>query len=559
MTRIQERPSADERRILRLAMPSARRLWPSIAIGLLSAICAVALLATSAYLLTRASEIIHILLLGIAIVGVRAFAIGRAVFRYVERLLGHDASFRQLAELRVGVLERLIPLAPAGLATHRRGDLLTRLVSDVDELQFLPLRVAQPLIIAGLTSALSVIGIWLVSAPAAIVLAICLVIAGIVATTTNLAISGRAAREAAPLRAALNDRIYETVSNFETLEAYGALDAKLAEVDAADARLRDALVARARGSGAVAGLVMLFSGLATAGALAVGINPTVDGSLLAPMLTLIALVPMALFEIFAQVPQAVAAWRQVRASAARVADVAPGEAPSSLPDAQPLPAQRADVSRPVTLTLDNVSASWPGAVEPAIRGISLELAPGDRLLVEGESGAGKTTLANVLVRFLDYEGSYRLNGVEAKDFAPAQVRAAVGLIEQRPHIFDESIRQNLLFAKPDADDGELEAVLGRVGLGSWLDERGGLEARVGEHGSLVSGGQAQRIALARGLLAGFPVLVLDEPTANVDPGLADQLVAELLDASGAERSVVIISHTPVDPALVTRALRLGGE
>ena len=277
------------------------------------------------------------------------------------------------------------------------------------------------------------------------------------------------------------------------------------------------------------------------------------------MLTLIALVPMALFEIFAQVPQAVAAWRQVRASAARVADVAPGEAPSSLPDAQPLPAQRADVSRPVTLTLDNVSASWPGAVEPAIRGISLELAPGDRLLVEGESGAGKTTLANVLVRFLDYEGSYRLNGVEAKDFAPAQVRAAVGLIEQRPHIFDESIRQNLLFAKPDADDGELEAVLGRVGLGSWLDERGGLEARVGEHGSLVSGGQAQRIALARGLLAGFPVLVLDEPTANVDPGLADQLVAELLDASGAERSVVIISHTPVDPALVTRALRLGGE
>ncbi|PPF44270.1 thiol reductant ABC exporter subunit CydC [Pseudoclavibacter sp. AY1F1] len=540
-------------------MPSARRLWPSIAIGLLSAICAVALLATSAYLLTRASEIIHILLLGIAIVGVRAFAIGRAVFRYVERLLGHDASFRQLAELRVGVLKRLIPLAPAGLATHRRGDLLTRLVSDVDELQFLPLRVAQPLIIAGLTSTLAVIGIWLVSAPAAIVLAICLLLAGIVATMTNLAISGRADREAAPLRAELNDRIYETVSNFETLEAYGALDAKLAEVDAADARLRDALVSRARGSGAVAGLVMLFSGLATAGALAVGINPTVDGALLAPMLTLIALVPMALFEIFAQVPQAVAAWRQVRASAARVADVAPGEAPRVLPDAQPLPAPRADPSAPVTLSLGNISASWPGALEPAIRGLSLELAPGDRLLVEGESGAGKTTLANVLVRFLDYEGSYLLNGVEAKAYEPSQVRSAVGLIEQRPHIFDESIRQNLLFAKPDADDSELEAVLDRVGLGEWLEERGGLEARVGEHGALVSGGQAQRIALARGILADFPVLVLDEPTANVDPELADRLVAELLDASGAERSVVIISHTPVDPALVTRALRLDGE
>ncbi|VXA92963.1 thiol reductant ABC exporter subunit CydC [Pseudoclavibacter sp. 8L] len=559
MTGNQQRVSDDERRILRLAMPSARRLWPSIAIGLLSAICAVALLATSAYLLTRASEIIHILLLGIAIVGVRAFAIGRAAFRYVERLLGHDASFRQLAELRVGVLERLIPLAPAGLATHRRGDLLTRLVSDVDELQFLPLRVVQPLIIAGLTSTLAVIGIWLVSAPAALVLALCLVLAGIVATTTNLAISGRADREAAPLRAALNDRIYETVSNFETLEAYGALDAKLAEVEAADARLRDALVSRARGSGAVAGLVMLFSGLATAGALAVGINPTVDGTLLAPMLTLIALVPMALFEIFAQVPQAVAAWRQVRASAARVADVAPASAPRELPDAQPLPAPRAAPSLPVTLSLENVSAAWPGAPKPAISSVSLELAPGDRLLVEGESGAGKTTLANVLVRFLDYEGSYRVNGVEARAYTPAQVRSVVGLIEQRPHIFDESIRQNLLFAKPEADDEELSAVLERVGLGEWLDERGGLEARVGEHGALVSGGQAQRIALARGLLADFPVLILDEPTANVDPGLADRLVAELLAASGDQRCVVIISHTPLDPALVTRALRLDGE
>ncbi|WP_424465295.1 thiol reductant ABC exporter subunit CydC [Pseudoclavibacter helvolus] len=559
MTIARNRPSADERRILRLAMPSARRLWPAIAFGLLSAICAVALLATSAYLLTRASEIIHILLLGIAIVGVRAFAIGRAVFRYVERLLGHDASFRQLAELRVGVLERLIPLAPAGLATHRRGDLLTRLVSDVDELQFLPLRVAQPLLIAGLTSTLAVVGIWLVSAPAAVVLLVCLVLAGIVATTTNLAISGRADREAAPLRAALNDRIYETISNFETLEAYGALDAKLAEVEAADVRLRDALVSRARGSGAVAGLVMLFSGLATAGALAVGINPTVDGSLLAPMLTLIALVPMALFEIFAQVPQAVAAWRQVRASAVRVADVAPGEAPDGLPDAQPLPAPRPGPNLPVTLSLERVAASWPGATRAAIRGVSFELAPGDRLLVEGESGAGKTTLANVLVRFLDYEGSYRLNGVEAKAYAPEQVRAVVGLIEQRPHIFDESIRQNLLFAKPDAADAELEAVLNRVGLGPWLIERGGLEARVGERGALVSGGQAQRIALARGILAEFPVLVLDEPTANVDPALAEQLVAELLDASGAERSVLIISHTPVDAALVTRALRLGDE
>ncbi|MGH3703192.1 MAG: ATP-binding cassette domain-containing protein, partial [Agromyces sp.] len=193
----------------------------------------------------------------------------------------------------------------------------------------------------------------------------------------------------------------------------------------------------------------------------------------------------------------------------------------------------------------------------ALARVDLSIVPGERLLVRGGSGAGKTTLAHVLVRFLDYGGSYRLGGVEASTLDPADVRGVVGLVEQRPWLFDEDVRQNLIFARDTASDDELLEVLDRVGLREWVEERGGLDAKVGERGALVSGGQAQRLALARAMLARFPVLVLDEPTASVDPARADALLRDLTDAAGRSgSSVVLISHAPVDPALVDRVVTI---
>src|SRR6185503_4794959 len=155
-------------------------------------------------------------------------------------------------------------------------------------------------------------------------------------------------------------------------------------------------------------------------------------------------------------------------------------------------------------------------------------------------------------RFLAYEGSYRLGGVEASDLEASAVRRIVGLVEQRPWLFDEDVRQNLLFARDTATDADLLEVLDRVGLREWVEQRGGLDARVGERGALVSGGQAQRIALARALLADFPVLIVDEPTANVDTGLGDALVRDILSAAADEgRAVLLISHTPIPAGLIT--------
>ncbi|MFD2675460.1 thiol reductant ABC exporter subunit CydC [Gulosibacter bifidus] len=542
-----------EREVLELATPPAKRMWVPIAWAVLWGISVVSLLAASAFLITRASLIIHILWLGWAIVAVRMFALGRAVFRYLKQLSGHDASFRQLAEMRVGLLDRLEPLAPAGLARTRRGDLLSRLVDDIDELQFLPLRVIEPLITSVIVAALTVVGVAIMSVPAALTLLGCLLVALIVATLAQLMIAGAADRQVAPLRAALGDRVHDTITNLETLRAYDALDSQLARIHEADAALRRVLVRRSIGEGVVTGVVTIFAGLATAGALWFNVDATANGTFTPEFLTMVALVPLALFEVFAQVPVAVAAWRRVRVSAQRVATVAPTTVPSEIPQ----PGGTAKLPEgPLDITITDVSARWPGAAQPAIQGCSVEIPAGARLLVAGESGSGKSTFANVLVRFLDYDGTYRIGGVEARDVDPELLRQRVGLIEQRAHLFNESIRQNLLFAKPDATDAELEAVIERVGLGGWMRSRGGLDAHLGERGSLVSGGQGQRIALARALLADFDVLVLDEPTANVDPGRADALVADLLDAAGSH-TVVLISHTPIDERLISAKLVLG--
>ncbi|MDO3699406.1 ATP-binding cassette domain-containing protein, partial [Curtobacterium flaccumfaciens] len=215
------------------------------------------------------------------------------------------------------------------------------------------------------------------------------------------------------------------------------------------------------------------------------------------------------------------------------------------------------VEGPVTLAVHDLTVRWPGAAEPAVDGVAFTLAPGEVVVLQGPSGAGKSTLVDALVRFVEHEGSYTLDGVEAKAMHPDAVRARVGLIEQDPFVFDQSVRQNLLFARETATDDELLAVLDRVGLGDWVVRRGGLDAPVGERGVLVSGGQAHRLALARALLHAFPVLVLDEPTADVDPDLGDTVLRDLVTtARAAGRTVVIVSHVPVAPELVDRTLRM---
>jgi ATP-binding cassette subfamily C protein CydC len=541
MSRLGNR-SAERAEVLRLARPGATASAPGVLTGLAAAACTVALLACSAWLIVRASENPPVMFLGMAVVGVRAFALGRAFFRYLERLLSHDAAFRSLERVRVHVFERLVPLAPDGLGRTSRGSALATMVSDIDDLQDHPLRVVQPLATSLGVAALAVGFVATVSPPAALTLLVSLVAFVVITALASTVVASRAERSIAPLRASLVSAVLEHMRALDVLIAYGTAERSLARVRAADDILTRAVVRRAAGTAIGTAALSLFGGLAVVLALLVSIPAASSGGLGGPAFGVVVLVPLAVFEIVAMVPQALGVSRQIAAAADRVAATAPAERPSHLPAESGLDRAPTASAAPA-LELVGVTAHW-GDGTPALSRVDLTLHEGERLWIDGESGSGKTSLAHVLVRFLDHGGLYRLRGADVHALHPDAVRQVVGLVEQRPFLFDESIRQNLLFARDDADDALLLEVLDRVGLGEWAASRGGLDARVGERGALVSGGQAGRIALARALLRDFPVVVLDEPTASVESDLADRLLRDLLDASSG-RTVVLISHADV--------------
>ncbi|AVL98225.1 thiol reductant ABC exporter subunit CydC [Microbacterium paraoxydans] len=541
------------REVLRLAQPPFRRFLPGLIWGVLSAAAAVSLLAVSGWLIVSASIVDSLVPLSIAVVGVRFFAVTRAVTRYLERLSGHDAALRQLATTRSDMVRRLIPLSPAGLGATDRGQVLAALVDDVENLQNLPLRVVQPLAVSGVVAVGAVGFLAFVSPPAALTLAVCLLVAALAAVGLGWIFGSRAEAAVSARRAEVSAALVDYFGSLDVLLAFGAEAQARERIRVADAALRRVVGRASLAQAVAAGVVSLMAGAASVWALAVAAPGLATGAIDAPWLAVAVLVPMVVFEVFGAVPIAAASWRSVRASAERIVDVLPERMP---PELRTDAGEDVEVDGVPALTLRGATAHWPGGA-PALTGVDLDLAPGERVLVSGASGAGKSSLAAALVGFLRVDGEYRVGDLEAASLSGPSLRRVVGLCEQRPQLFDEDVRQNLLFARDTATDEELLAVLDRVGLAAWVRERGGLDARVGDRGALVSGGQAQRIALARALLRGFPVLVLDEPTAGVDPEASDALLRDLLQATG-EQSVLLISHVAPPAGTVDRVVRIEG-
>jgi thiol reductant ABC exporter CydC subunit len=522
--------------------------------GTLAAVSSIGLLATSAWLIARAAQRPPVLYLMVAAAGVQAFGLGRAVLRYGERLAGHNAALRILAGIRTAAYARLERLAPAGLAAFRSGDLIARLVADIDSLadRWLRLRLPYAIALAAGATAVTVSGILL---PATgLVLAISLLAAAAAAPAAAIAIARQAERQIAPCHGELAAATVELLRGAGELAVFGGTRAALAEAQNAGQALAraEARSAYARGTGAV--VAVLAAGAAAWGALALGVPAVRSGALPGVVLAVIVLMPLAAHEIFSALPAAAQQIPRLRSAAGRVAGVLAAPDPVTEP-ATPAPAP----APPYHIRVTGLAARWDPRGPDVLHGLDLDVPAGQRVAITGASGSGKTTLAMVLLRFLDpAAGQVTLAGTDITALDSDVVRSIIGLCAQDAHIFDTTLAANLRLARPTASDTELWDVLGRARLAGWaasLPAR--LDTPVGEHGARLSGGQRQRLALARVLLAGFPVVILDEPAEHLDQHTAGELTADLLSATTG-RTVILITHRPVRPDSVDQILRLEG-
>jgi thiol reductant ABC exporter CydC subunit len=545
------------------------RLVLAAVLGASAAACSVGLLATAAWLISRSALRPQVLFLVTPAAVVQAFGFGRAVFRYAERLAGHDAALNLLAARRVHAYDALAGLAPTGIADYGSGDLIARLVTDIDSLADRWLRVRLPYAAAAVAGTGAVALVTALQPEAGLILAAALVVSALAAPAAAIALSRREERNLAPLRGDLAAATHALLDGAAELTAFGAAGRALSAVQDKGRQVGTATARSGYGRGAAAAVSALATGAALIGALCFAVPAVRAGTLAGVLLAVVVLTPLAAHEVFAGLGPAAQEIPRLRESADRVAEVLARPAPVAEPyAARPLPGP------PYHLAAQGLTVGWtPG--EPVLRDVRFDVPAGSRVAIVGPSGSGKTTLAMVLLRFLDYEsgeaasasgasgasgaagtGTVTLNGIDIRAFAADELRTVVGLCEQDAHVFDSTLEANLRLAKPDATESELRDALARARLLAWTDSLPqGLSTPVGEHGARLSGGQRQRLALARVLLADFPVVILDEPAEHLDEETADELTSDLLTAV-AGRTVLLITHRPVDPATVDQVLRL---
>ena len=532
--------TATVRRLMLIADVSRARLSLAALLGVLTIMFGVGLMGTAGYLISRAAEQPAILSLTAAIVGVRFFGLARPLARYLERLASHDVALRSLGGARAHVYESIEPLAPTQLEDTRRGDLLSRFVADVDSLQNLYLRGLEPLLIALVAGAASVLLAALFLPAAAIVLAGGLLLAGIVVPALAASLSRRAASSQAEARGALSAELVETLSGSAELVAFGLEQDSLRSVRRTDARLVRIARRAALTDGTGDGLRLLVTGVTLAGVLAVSVSAHAEGRLDRVLIALLALLSLAAFEAVQPLTEAFRELGATFAAGRRILELTDRE-PRVVDPADPLRAPAA----PFSIVLENVRARYGPGERPAIDGFSLKLEPGRRVILLGRSGSGKTTVVRLLLRFIDPErGRVTLAGQDLRRYRQDDVRRLIAVAGQDAHLFSTSIRENLELARPDATDDQLLDALRSARILDWVQSLpNGLDTLVGEEGRELSGGQRQRIVLARALLTEAPVLVLDEPTAHLDPPTAKRLIEDVFATAG-DRCVLLITHRP---------------
>ncbi|MBE2200240.1 MAG: thiol reductant ABC exporter subunit CydC, partial [Anaerolinea sp.] len=546
--------------------------WVALAVllGALTIGSSIGLMGASAYLISAAALQPSIADLGVTIVGVRFFGLSRGILRYLERLVTHNLTFRLLARLRVWFYEAIEPLAPARLQHAHSGDLLSRIVGDIETLQEFYARVVGPVLVAAVIT-LSMTLIMSQYAPRLALALLLLLLLGGVALPVFVHFSGR--RLGSMLiatRTQLQVQLVDGIQGMADLQAYGQTErmAQRAAGSTAELARIQRRFAWIHGLHAALGEFLAQFGVWTAVALAIPL--VTSGQLNGVYLAGLALMTIAAFEAVQPLPLAAQQLTTTLAASRRLFAIADpstssgatssGQVPHSslVTRHSSLPNPQSPIVNPPHLTIRNLTFTYPTdgqppltahrspiTAHPALQNFSLDLPPGKKIALVGPSGAGKSTLVNLLLRFWEYEeGRMELNGRDIRTLHPDQVRQQFSVITQDTYLFNSSIWDNLKLARPTASREEIEAAAQAAAIHDFITQLPqGYDTEVGEQGMQLSGGQRQRIAIARAILHNAPILILDEPTANLDGETERQILNTIFHLTPA-RSLLLITHRP---------------
>jgi ATP-binding cassette subfamily C protein CydCD len=514
----------------------------SVLLGALTIGSNVSLMGTSAWLISTAALHPSIAALEVAIVGVRFFGISRAVFRYTERLVSHNVTFRLLARLRVWFYQKLEPLAPARLMEYRAGDLLARIVDDIETLENFYVRVVSPPLVALLTG----IGVAIFLASFYPLLATVLIGfflgLGFLLPLSSLILGRKPGKALVSLRADLNTRLVDGIQGLADILAYGRADDHTAQIARIGREYGQEQKHMARISGFHSGFTTLLTNLGLWMVVYLTIPQVTNGHIAGPMLASLALLTLASFEAVIPLPQTAQMWESVRAAAGRLFEIVDAK-----PAVEESREQRVENSDPkellATLKFSNLSFAYPNQTTHTLQRISFKLKTGKSLAIVGPSGAGKSTLVNLLLRFWEYSsGDIRLGGESLHDLEQDEVRARYAVVSQSSYLFNTSVRENLRLACPSASQEEIENAARQAQIHEFILELPkGYDTFIGEQGLRLSGGERQRLAIARALLKDAPILILDEPTANLDSITEKQVLATLFSVMKG-KTLLLITH-----------------
>jgi thiol reductant ABC exporter CydC subunit len=530
--------SGDTRRLLGLVATEKRGVALAVLLQVLTVCAGVGLMGTSAWLISKAALLPSLAAVQLAVVGVRFFGISRALFRYLERLVSHDVTLRLLTDLRVRVYRALEPLAPARLLGLRGGDLLGRVLEDVGTLENLYVRVIGPSLSALVLAV--VIGVVLLPFGGAVAVAALggLALGGLLLPALAAHLGREAGHRLVSARGELAARLTDGVHGTGELLAFGAEEDHARGVRAVTRSLLAAQGRLVRVSAAGEALSSVVADLTVVLVLVLAIPEVRAGSLDGVRLAVAALITLAAFEAVAALPAAWQGLGATRASARRLFEITEAEPAVPEPGGAPPP-----VAAGPLLEVRGLTFTYPDSEKPTLAGIDLILDRGRRVAVVGASGSGKSTLAHLVLRFWEVpEGALFLEGRDVRTLPADKVREAVAFAAQRTHLFTGTLRDNLLLARPTASEGELARALGRACLEATVSRLPeGLDAPVGEEGRRLSGGEQQRLALARALLRPAPLLLLDEPTAHLD-AVTERRVLQAIVRAGEDRATLLITH-----------------